>query len=242
MYFLNIEGKNMSEIEMNTMEIKWNNYWGDKKIIEQQIKKNNAYNDVMNILLKLTTEKSNCIEIGCGSGTYAIELIVNGRKCLATDLTDEALELTKAKAKYLYNIDVPTMKADLFNLPFKGDTFDLIFSDGVIEHIDIQKALNAMYQKLKPGGWLVAKVPTGNLPYRIAYYTLSVLENKHMFEAWHSANEWVTFAKKANLKNISITRCGGFFVGIGKRFLGNTKLIRYVPNILRIHYIFYGQK
>lgn len=223
-------------------DIKWGKYWGEKKIFERQVKTNNAYKDVVDILLELTTPESNCIEIGCGGGIYTIELIIKGRKCLATDVTDEALELTKAKGRYLYNIDVPIMRADLFNMPFKDNTFDLIFSDGVIEHINIQGALNAMYQKLKPGGWLVTKVPSGNFLYKLAYHSLSYLENRNMFESWHSPKEWVIFTEKAGLKNVCIKKCGGFMIGMFRRVFVNMRLLKCVPNIGRIHYIFYGQK
>jgi SAM-dependent methyltransferase len=218
----------------------WNPFWGSPKI-ERYAKKNNSYNDVNDILRKLTAMDSNCIEIGCGSGTYAVELNAMGRKCLATDITDEALKLTKLKGKCLYNIDVPRMKVDLYNMPFKDDTFDLIFSDGVIEHLDIEKALDAMCQKLKPGGWLVTKVPSGNYFYKFVYYVLSRIKNRP-FEEWHTPEEWIGFAKKAKLRNILLEKCGGILVGMYKRLFGKTKLTKYIPNIGRIHYIFYGQK
>ena len=111
----------------------WDRYWKSRDIVEGHAMRNNSYSDVVDILCRLSTKESNCIEIGCGTGTYAVELIARGRKCLATDMTAEALELAKKKGKHLYNIDVPTMKVDLFNMPFKDNEFDLIFSDGVIE-------------------------------------------------------------------------------------------------------------
>lgn len=227
---------------MKSKEIKWNRYWGCSKIFAHNVNKNRPYQEIVYVLCKLTTENSNCIEIGCGSGTYSIELISRGRKCLATDIVEEALELTKAKGKCLYGIDVPTMNVDLFNMPFDDNTFDLIFCDGVIEHIDIQKALDAMSKKLKPGGWFVASVPSGNFLYKIAYYTLSFMEKRNMHEEWHTDKEWIGFGEKAGLKNMNIMKCGGFFVGIFKRFFATQKLIKYIPNIERIHYILYGQK
>ncbi len=42
--------------------------------------------------------------------------------------------------------------------------------------------------------------------------------------------------------NVSIMKCGGILIGVYKRFFGNTALTNYIPNIGRIHLIFYGQK
>lgn len=221
----------------------WDRYWKSRDIVEGHAMRNNSYSDVVDILCRLSTKESNCIEIGCGTGTYAVELIARGRKCLATDMTAEALELAKKKGKHLYNIDVPTMKVDLFNMPFKDNEFDLIFSDGVIEHLNIQGSLDAMYKKLKPGGWLVTKVPSGGVLYKLAYYTLSILENKHMIEEWHNPQGWIAFAEKTNLTNISLEKCGSILIGGCRKFIKNPRLIKYIPrNIGRIHYIFYGQK
>ena len=218
----------------------WNQFWHNSKAI-RYAKKNNSYDDVNNILRRLTTKDSNCVELGSGSGTYAVELNAMGRKCLATDLSEAALSLIKVKGKHLYNIDVPTMNVDMFNMPFEDNTFDLIFTDGVIEHLDIQRALEEMHKKLKPCGWLVTKVPSGNLLYRLVYYIVSRIKDRP-FEAWHSPEEWVVFAKKVGLKNVRLEKCGGILFGINKKLFGKTKLNKYIPNIGRIHYIFYGQK
>jgi ubiquinone/menaquinone biosynthesis C-methylase UbiE len=179
--------------------------------------------------------------VGSGSGTYAVELNAMGRKCLATDISEESLKLAKLKGKILYNIDVPTMKVDIFNMPFEDNTFDLIFSDGVIEHLDIQGALNEMYKKLKPGGWLVTKVPSGNILYKIIFYSVSRMKNRP-FEAWYPSEKWIDFAGKTGLKNITLEKCGGVLFAINKKLFSKTKLTKYIPNIGRIHYIFYGQK
>jgi len=52
------------------------------------------------------------------------------------------------------------VKADICDLPFKDNTFDLILCNHVLEHIpDDLKAMEELYRVLKKGGTLIAQVP-----------------------------------------------------------------------------------
>lgn len=52
------------------------------------------------------------------------------------------------------------VKADLTNLPFEDNTFDVIFCNHVLEHIvEDKKAMSEMYRVLKKGGWGIFQVP-----------------------------------------------------------------------------------
>lgn len=219
----------------------WSDYWGRAEVVKRHAFRNNAYRDVVETLVEKTSAESLCLEIGCGSGTYAIELLVKGRRSIGADQSAEALQLTRLKSQHLYGASIPLVRADLFTMPFPDNTFDLIFSDGVIEHLDIQAALRAMFLKLKPGGWLITKVPSGNILYRLVYYALSSRENRP-FEAWYPPSKWCQFAADAGLDNVHIGTCGGILIGTYKRLLGNGFATGYLPNVGRLHYIFFGRK
>ncbi|MCK0130511.1 methyltransferase domain-containing protein [Flavobacteriaceae bacterium F08102] len=52
------------------------------------------------------------------------------------------------------------VKADILDLPFEDDQFDIIFCNHVLEHIvDDQKAMSELYRVLKPGGMGIFQVP-----------------------------------------------------------------------------------
>lgn len=52
------------------------------------------------------------------------------------------------------------IKADICDLPFENDTYDLILCNHVLEHIpEDQKAMSELYRVLKKGGTLIAQVP-----------------------------------------------------------------------------------
>lgn len=55
------------------------------------------------------------------------------------------------------------VKADILNLPFENESFDVVFCNHVLEHIvDDNKAMSELYRVLKPGGWGIFQVPMKN--------------------------------------------------------------------------------
>jgi len=55
------------------------------------------------------------------------------------------------------------VKADITNLPFDDNSFDVILCNHVLEHIpDDLKAMKELYRVMKPGGWGILQVPLDN--------------------------------------------------------------------------------
>ncbi len=58
------------------------------------------------------------------------------------------------------NSPLADIKADICNLPFKDNSFDVIFCNHVLEHIpDDTKAMQELYRILNPGGWGIFQIP-----------------------------------------------------------------------------------
>ncbi len=58
------------------------------------------------------------------------------------------------------NSPLADVKADICNLPFEENEFDIIFCNHVLEHIpDDTKAVQELYRILKPGGFGVFQIP-----------------------------------------------------------------------------------
>lgn len=52
------------------------------------------------------------------------------------------------------------VKADVCNLPFQDNTFDVVFCNHVLEHVtDDAKAMSELYRVLKPGGLGIFQIP-----------------------------------------------------------------------------------
>ena len=103
------------------------------------------------------------LEIGCGSGRHSRRLInkFNAKHVEAIDLSD-AVIVAKKLNEGINNINVAN--ANVFELPFEEETFDIGFSLGVLMHTtDPKEAFNSMCKKVKKGGsaviWVYAKTP-----------------------------------------------------------------------------------
>ena len=58
------------------------------------------------------------------------------------------------------NSPLADVKADICDLPFADDSFDIILCNHVLEHIpDDRKAMKELYRVMKPGGWGIFQVP-----------------------------------------------------------------------------------
>ena len=55
------------------------------------------------------------------------------------------------------------VKADILDLPFENESFDVIFCNHVLEHIeDDRKAMGELLRVMKKGGWGIVQVPMKN--------------------------------------------------------------------------------
>lgn len=55
------------------------------------------------------------------------------------------------------------VKADILDLPFGDETFDVVICNHVLEHIeDDSKAMSELYRVMKKGGWGILQVPMKN--------------------------------------------------------------------------------
>lgn len=58
------------------------------------------------------------------------------------------------------NSPLADVKADICNLPFKDNDYDVIFCNHVLEHIpDDAKAMSELFRVLKPGGMAILQIP-----------------------------------------------------------------------------------
>src|ERR1700748_3788889 len=106
-------------------------------------------------LLELTSNSS-VLEIGCGSGAYAVHL-AQTTGCSITGLDINELGIHNANQLALHRSLGRQARFEVCDvskpLPFADETFDAIFSNDVLCHIPGRPGLLAeMYRVLKPGG------------------------------------------------------------------------------------------
>jgi SAM-dependent methyltransferase len=59
-----------------------------------------------------------------------------------------------------YNSPIADVHFDLHHAPFSDNTFDVVFCNHVLEHVeDAQQCMQELYRIMKPGGWGIFQVP-----------------------------------------------------------------------------------
>jgi SAM-dependent methyltransferase len=92
------------------------------------------------------------LEIGCGLGTDGAQFAIAGAHYTGVDLTGAAVELARRRFE-LYDLPGKFQTADAENLDFADESFDLVYSHGVLHHTpDTAKAIREIHRVLRPGG------------------------------------------------------------------------------------------
>ena len=92
------------------------------------------------------------LEIGCGLGTDGAQFAQAGAGYTGVDLTEAAVELARRRFA-LFNLPGTFQTADAEHLDFADDSFDLVYSHGVLHHTpDTAGAIREIHRVLRPGG------------------------------------------------------------------------------------------
>ena len=93
------------------------------------------------------------LDVGCGTGRWSKYLARLANNIEAIDPS----EAVYSAAALLQNEDnVRISRASVDNIPFEDNSFDLVFSLGVLHHIpDTQNAMEKSINKVKPGGYFL---------------------------------------------------------------------------------------
>lgn len=92
------------------------------------------------------------LEVGFGMGTDLFQFALGGNEIHGIDLVPAHLKIASKRFE-LYNIPAILQIGDAEAIPYSDNTFDVVYSFGVIHHTpNTQKAINEIYRVLKNGG------------------------------------------------------------------------------------------
>lgn len=92
------------------------------------------------------------LEVGCGMGTDLLQFARGGARCVGVDITPRSVEITRHRFR-LYGAEGAFMISDGERLPFRGESFDVVYSNGVLHHTpDTSGAIREVHRVLRPGG------------------------------------------------------------------------------------------
>lgn len=92
------------------------------------------------------------LEIGCGLGTDGAEFAKAGADYTGVDLTEAAVDLARKRFE-LFDLPGKFQTADAEKLDFADESFDIVYSHGVLHHTpDTARAISEIHRVLRPGG------------------------------------------------------------------------------------------
>lgn len=95
-----------------------------------------------------------CVELGCGIGTFS-EPLLEARPALrlvGIDISPRCVDLARARLGRFRGAEFQL--GDASHLPVSPNSQDLVFGNGVLHHVDVDRTLAEIHRVLKPGGWL----------------------------------------------------------------------------------------
>jgi SAM-dependent methyltransferase len=113
------------------------------------------------------------LEIGCGLGTDGAQFARAGADYTGVDLTEAAVDLARQNFE-LQKLPGKFRTADAENLDFPDESFDLVYSHGVLHHTpDTGRAVREIHRVLRPrGGAIVMLYHRDSYNYRVGIQML----------------------------------------------------------------------
>lgn len=98
------------------------------------------------------------LEIGCGRGSFARHLQQQGADLVAADFSEHAIEIAKRRLAGLSHCKL--LVADIQDIPFDSETFDVVVSLATLEHVrDPDAGLAELVRVARLGGRLIIMIP-----------------------------------------------------------------------------------
>jgi 2-polyprenyl-6-hydroxyphenyl methylase/3-demethylubiquinone-9 3-methyltransferase len=139
------------------------------------------------------------VDIGCGGGLLTEPLHRLGANVMGVDAGVENIEIAKAHAELSeFQIDYQTITAEA--LSEKGNTFDVIISMEVIEHVaNLDSFLSACCRLINPNGVLILST----LNRTVRSFALGIVAAEYILR-WvaRGTHEWGKFVKPSELASL----------------------------------------
>ncbi len=126
------------------------------------------------------------LDAGCGTGWVSSEAHKRGAVVTSMDVGPELLKKVAQKVK------TTAVIGSIMEMPFANDTFDIVVSTEVIEHVtEPLRALKELHRVVKPGGIVVVTTPNKKWLWAVQLANFFKLRPYQGLENWLTWDEFI---------------------------------------------------
>lgn len=127
------------------------------------------------LLLDEAGRAADILEYGSGIGAYSsLALAEAGHRCIGIDISPASVAASAGRMRRLHPaaaVEYRVMDAE--RLELDRDSFDLVCGNGIIHHLDLERAYGEIARVLRPDGVALFAEPLGHNPLINAYRRLT---------------------------------------------------------------------
>lgn len=174
--------------------------------------------------IKSYVKNKKVLEVGCGTGIILEKVQkYNPKELKAVDFSSQMVNIAKKKG---FNVTT----ADATNLPFKGKSFDLVYSFKVLPHIkNIDKAISEIKRVTKDNGRIFIEFYNPYSPKALSVYIRRLYKRRGIYIRHDTLPKILSYIKRAKLKPMHIY---GFRSYIPLKFVYQIKFLKAIFDYL----------
>jgi ubiquinone/menaquinone biosynthesis C-methylase UbiE len=189
------------------MKNDWDSVWSRKGLLSKIVDfGRNLYNVFFVAVLRAHSDKNTMMaEIGCGTSTASLKIAKKIMVFAGLDISAEALRISKENANNEKAENAFFVRGNCFRLPFRDCTFDLVWSQGLIEHFnEPEKIVNEHLRVCKKSGTVLISVPY-KYSYTLLWWYLTRPKLMRFLWPWtdqdfYTENKFTELAAKVGIK------------------------------------------
>jgi len=136
----------------------WDREWGNCKEIDTIYPNKQVIGHIIHLFSGNINNKY-ILEVGAGSGSDSVSLSKLGAKVTILDFSPQSIKIAKAIAKRK-KVKLKAVLSDCQQMPLKSNSYDLVFSVGLIEHFkNPAPVIEEQIRLIKNNGFLLLDIP-----------------------------------------------------------------------------------
>ena len=180
--------------------------WEDRTNFDIELKDRYRANPFDLALSPFFKNSKKILEVGCGQGRFMSQF----PNITGLEYSQKFIDIAKKRG-----VKGRIYKGNAFNMPFKPNTFDIVFSTGLIEHYDDkQNLVNEHVRVTKSKGLCIITVPSagpdayiGNFVREVVYKGTPKYDPQYIGERMQK-KELYSLMKNSGLKNVKVYNIG----------------------------------